>query len=65
MKERLEKLKGIKKTMDSEVSRGIPVSAVASIFGINDDSVWRILKHYVDSAREKIDPSDIVASIIP
>ena len=33
------------------------VPAIARIVGINEDSVWRILKHYVDSAREKIDLS--------
>ncbi len=45
--------------MIAETSREMPVSAVARIVGIGEDSVWRILKHYVDSAREKIDLLDM------
>ena len=37
----------------------MPVSAVARIVGINEDSVWRILKHYVEEAREEIDLTDL------
>ena len=33
--------------------REMPVSAIARMVGINEDSVWRILKHYVDQARKE------------
>ena len=33
----------------------MPVSAVARIVRTNENSVWRILKHYVDEARKDID----------
>ena len=42
-----------------EMGREMPVSAVARIVGINEDSVWRILKHYVDEARKDRDLSDL------
>ena len=42
-----------------EMGREMPVSAVARIVGINEDSVWRILKHYVDQARKDQDLSDL------
>ena len=35
------------------------ISAVSRIVGINEDSVWRILKHYVDEARKDQDFSHI------
>lgn len=41
-----------------EMGSYMSVSAVARIAGINDDSVWRILKHYVDEARKSRDLSD-------
>jgi transposase len=37
----------------------MPVSAVSRIVGINEDSVWRILKHYVEDARKSEDISDL------
>jgi len=37
----------------------MPVSSVARIVGIHEDSVWRILKHYVDEARKDQDLSDL------
>ena len=39
--------------------REMPVSAVARMVGINEDSVWRILKHYVDETRKEQDLSDV------
>ena len=42
-----------------EMGREMPVSSVARIVGINEDSVWRILKHYVDEARKNQDISDL------
>ena len=42
-----------------EMGREMPVSAVARIVGINEDSVWRILKHHVDEARKNQDISDL------
>ena len=38
--------------MAAEMRREIPVSAVYRIAGINDDSVWRLLRHYVDETRK-------------
>ena len=37
----------------------MPVSAVADISHIHEDSVWRILSHYVDKARENVDLSEL------
>ena len=45
-------------TLIVEIDREMPVSAVARIVGINEDSVWRILKHHVDEARKDQDLSD-------
>ena len=42
-----------------EMGKEMPVSAVARIVGINEDSVWRILRHYVDEARKEVDLSDL------
>ena len=42
-----------------ETGKEMPVSAVARIAGINEDSVWRILKHYVEDARKEVDLSDL------
>ena len=42
-----------------EMCREMPVSAVSRIVGVNADSVWRILKHYVDEARKDQDLSHI------
>ncbi len=42
-----------------EMSREMPVSAVSRIVEINEDSVWRILKHYVEEARKDQDLSDL------
>ncbi|QRF74545.1 Transposase [Thermoplasmatales archaeon] len=42
-----------------EMGKEMPVSSVARIVGINEDSVWRILKHYVDEARKDQDLSGI------
>ena len=42
-----------------EMCREMPVSAVSRIVEINEDSVCRILKHYVDQARKEQDLSDI------
>ena len=42
-----------------EMGREMPVSAVSRMVGINEDSVWRILKHYVDEARKNQDISDL------
>ena len=37
----------------------ISLSAVARIVQIHEDSVWRILRHYVDEARKEQDFSDL------
>jgi len=42
-----------------DMGKEMPVSSVARIVGINEDSVWRILKHYVDEARDDQDLSDL------
>lgn len=46
-------------TLIIAMCREMPVSAVARIVRMNEDSVWRILKHYVDVARKDIDLSDL------
>jgi transposase len=33
----------------------MPASAVADLLGVSDDRVWRVLEHYVDTARAKED----------
>ncbi len=42
-----------------EMGREMPVSSVSRMVGINEDSVWRILKHYVEEARKDQDISDL------
>ena len=42
-----------------EMGREMTVSAIARMVGINENSVWRILKHYVDEARKDVDLSDL------
>ena len=42
-----------------EMGREMAVSAVAKIVEIKEDSVSRILKHYVDEARKNQDISDL------
>ncbi len=42
-----------------EMGREMPVSAYSRIMGINEDSVWIILKHYVEDARKDQDLSDL------
>ena len=37
----------------------MPVSAVADIVSLNEESVWRILAHYVNKALENVDLSDV------
>ncbi len=39
--------------------RQMPVSAVADLVDLHEDSVWRILKHYVDRARKEVDASNL------
>lgn len=41
------------------ISQEMPVSAVAKIVQIHGDSVWRVLKHYVDEARKDQNLSEI------
>ncbi|HKJ96485.1 MAG TPA: transposase family protein, partial [Thermoplasmataceae archaeon] len=36
-----------------EMCREMPPLAVSRMIGMSDDSVWRIMRHYVDEAREK------------
>ena len=45
--------------MVTMLSQEMPVSAVARIVQIHEDSVWRILRHYVDDARKEQDLSGI------
>lgn len=39
--------------------RAMPVRQVAQLLGVGDMAVWRILDHYVDSAREREDLSSV------
>lgn len=41
------------------MSNVMPVSAVADMVNINEESVWRILAHYVNKAHENVDLSNI------
>ena len=41
------------------MSNVMPVSSVAEIVNINEESVWRILAHYVNKALENVDLSDV------
>ena len=45
--------------MVAMLSQEMPVSAVARIVQIHEDSVWRILRHYVDEAKKEQDISDL------
>ena len=39
--------------MVTMLSQEMPISAVARMVGINEDSVWKILINYVDEAKEE------------
>ena len=39
--------------MVTMISQEMPVSAVARIVQIHEDSVWRILRRYADEARKE------------
>ena len=41
------------------LSRGMSVSHVADIVGENDTRLWRVIKHYVDKAKDKADYSQV------
>ena len=43
------------------LSSHMPANTVARFLGIGDDSVWRILHHYVDEARDQEDHSAVTA----
>ena len=42
-----------------EMDRETPLSAVVNIVGANEDSNWRILKHYFEEARKYLDLSSM------
>jgi transposase len=46
------------------LAREMPVNAIAEFVGITDKRIWRILKHYVNSAMQTIDLKDLVAVAI-
>lgn len=46
-------------TLIVALCKEMPVSAVADISNIHEDSIWRILAHYVDKARENVDLSEL------
>lgn len=39
--------------------KDMPVNAIAKLIGINNDSIWRIIDHYVAEAYDSIDFSDV------
>jgi transposase len=39
----------------------MPVNTVARLLGVGDDAIWRVLSHYVESAREQADYSVVRA----
>jgi transposase len=41
--------------------REMPVNSVARLLGVGDDALWRVLKHYVEGAREAADFSTVRA----
>jgi len=41
------------------LSKNMPVYNVAKIVGEHDTRIWRVIKHYTDLGREKLDLSDI------
>jgi transposase len=41
--------------------RQMPVNSVARLLGVGDDALWRVLKHYVEGAREAADFSTVRA----
>ena len=45
--------------MVTTLSLEMPVSAVARIVQIHEDSVWRLLRHYVDETKKCLDLSDL------
>ena len=45
--------------MVTMISQEMPVSAVARMVQIHEDSVWRILRRYVDETRKEHDLSGI------
>ena len=42
-----------------ELAKSMPVSNVADIVGENDTTLWSVIQHYVDKAREKADYSEV------
>jgi len=46
-------------TLIVTLCKEMPVSAVAGISNVHEDSIWRILSHYVDSARKNVDLSQL------
>ncbi len=37
----------------------MPVATIAALIGEHDTCIWRVLHHYVDEAREKVDISEV------
>lgn len=44
-----------------ELAAHMPVAAIARLVGENDTRLWRLIRHYVDKAREQEDYSDVIA----
>lgn len=44
-----------------ELAAHMPVAAIARLVGENDTRLWRVIRHYVDRAREQEDYSEVVA----
>ena len=42
-----------------DLCREMPVSSASKIIGTGEDSIWRVLKHYVDEARSNVDLSGL------
>jgi len=41
------------------MSKEMTVSSIAELVNIHEDSVWRILMHYVEEARSKVDQFEL------
>lgn len=42
-----------------QLAREMSVAATAGIMGLHQDSIWRILGHYVEKARQRVDLSSL------
>jgi transposase len=44
-----------------ELARNMPVLAISRLLGVDDKTVWRVVRHYVDQAVARIDASGVCA----